>query len=198
MGPEKQDFGVHKGFLCQRSKFFQAAFNGFFAEASKGTIELLEEDSAIFDIVVIWLYEGQLTEPQNGEDVKCQVTQLIDIFIFGDKFGIRDLCNAAVDRTTDLYEKENGVTVSQIDRIYMGTMPNSHLRRITVATYLQHPSTTFDLFYDKHTEAFLACSEFLLDLAKAYSKNRKTPTTPQRIENRCDYHEHAEGEGKCT
>ena len=34
--------------VCQRSKFFQAAFNGSFAEASKGMIELLEEDSAIF------------------------------------------------------------------------------------------------------------------------------------------------------
>ena len=198
MGPEKQDFGVHKGLLCQRSKFFQAAFIGSFAETSKGTIELPEEDSAIFDIVLIWLYKGQLTEPQDGEDVKCHVIQLIDIFIFGDKFGIRDLCNAAVDRIIDLYEKENGVTASQIDRIYMGTPPNSHLRRITVATYVQHPSTTFDLFNDKHSEAFLACPEFLLDLAKAYSKNRKTPTTPQRIENRCDYHEHAEGEGKCT
>ncbi|KAL2050153.1 hypothetical protein ABVK25_009514 [Lepraria finkii] len=65
--PEKQDFSVHKSLLCQRSKFFHAAFNGCFAETSKCTIELLEEDSAIFDIVLItWLYEGQLTEPQNG------------------------------------------------------------------------------------------------------------------------------------
>ena len=133
-----------------------------------------------------------------GMTFKCHVIQLIDIFIFGDKFGIRDLCNAAVDRTIDLYEKENGMTASQIDRNYMGTPPNSHSRRITVAIYVQHPSTTFDLPYDKHSEAFLACPEFLLDLARAHSTNRKTPTTPQRIENRCDYHEHAEGEGKCT
>lgn len=107
------------------------------------------------------------------EDVKCHVILLIDVFISGDKFGVRDLCNAAVDHLKNLYEKENGVTASQIDRIYMGSPPNSHLRRITVATYVQHPINNSDLFYDKHSEAFLTCPKFLLDLAKAYSKNKE-------------------------
>ncbi|KAL2050170.1 hypothetical protein ABVK25_009531 [Lepraria finkii] len=51
VGPEKKDFGVHKGLICPRLKYFQAALNGSFSETSSGVIGLPEDIVVVFKIV---------------------------------------------------------------------------------------------------------------------------------------------------
>jgi hypothetical protein len=44
--------------LCNTSPFFRSALKGSFAEASKRSIELPEDDADSFDLFVRWLYGG--------------------------------------------------------------------------------------------------------------------------------------------
>ena len=192
VGPAKQDFGVHKGLLCKCSKFFQAALNGSFAEASKGVVELPEGNPKVFEIVHKWLYTHKLTVVKNGEDVKCYEDQLVDLFIFGDTFGIPTLCNSVIDAIVHNFEEDNIVITHSIRRVYNGTLEGSPLRKLIIATYINDPDDISN-FLSKNSECFMACPQFLLDLAKAYEfKTKRTLqvlTKLRRIENVAQYYQ---------
>ncbi|KAK0112498.1 hypothetical protein ONS96_001734 [Cadophora gregata f. sp. sojae] len=51
-----QTFPLHKGHVCHYSPFFDAAFNGNFAEGESQEVELHEVPPAIFGIFANWLY----------------------------------------------------------------------------------------------------------------------------------------------
>lgn len=82
-----------KGLHCKQSKFFEAAFNKSFAEASNSAINLPKELPRTFEIVHTWLYTGQLTRAMGTEDVECTPNHNIELYIFGDKHAMTNLCN---------------------------------------------------------------------------------------------------------
>ena len=59
VGPEKHRFDVHRGLLCQSSKFFEVALNSDFKEKD-GEVFLPEQPEMTFKYFVYWLYTGQL------------------------------------------------------------------------------------------------------------------------------------------
>lgn len=201
MGREKEDFCIHKGLISHHSTFFHAAFNGPFQEGMSGVVELPEEKSKTFEIVHAWLYSKQLTQNIDGEDVACTSSNAVMVYFFGDKYGMPGLCNAAVDRVIQRYEK-NGMRPQNFCKIYENTVAGSPLRRLLVAIYTLIPSNTGAML-DKCSVRSLACPEFLLDVSKALSSavcNLTPPTASnnRRIADPCQYHQHAEGEANCT
>lgn len=136
MGPDKKDFGIHKGLLCRRSRFFKAACNGSFSEASKGTVELPEEDVETFAIVYTWLYSGKITLEKDGKDVACACFHFAQLWIFGDKFDMPSLCDEAIDGILHEYQDKNVIMMAYARPIYSSTAKDSMLRKALVATYI--------------------------------------------------------------
>src|ERR1700743_293994 len=60
VGPEEKLFVVHQDLICHFSKYFNAAFNGSFAEATSKEINLPDVEVQIFEIFVGWLYMQKL------------------------------------------------------------------------------------------------------------------------------------------
>ncbi|KAK4695162.1 hypothetical protein P7C71_g2538, partial [Lecanoromycetidae sp. Uapishka_2] len=200
VGPTKQDFGIHKGLLCHHSRFFVKAFNGSFSEASKRIVELPEDNVGIFSIVYTWLYSGQLLQAKDGEDVACSSDQIVDLFVFGDKYDMSTLCNTVVDWIIDRFEKENRIpNSSTIAPAYEKTLPGSNLRKAVLITWTYYPERMAKLL-ENRGEILMKCPEFLLDFSKAvvegYDKPR--PSSVREIPDKCQYHRHDEGEGRCT
>ena len=59
VGPEEQNFDIHKSLACHRSEFFKIACNGSWAE-SDGVIRLPEQDVPTFKYFIHWLYTQRL------------------------------------------------------------------------------------------------------------------------------------------
>jgi len=59
VGPDKEEFTVHKDLISASSIYFKQAFDGQFVEARTEQIILLEEDGDIFEYFCDWLYSGQ-------------------------------------------------------------------------------------------------------------------------------------------
>lgn len=158
----------------------------------------LEEASPYtFEFVNIWCYSGKLIQPVNGEDVACSTTQLIDIFIFGEKYIMPGLCNDAIDQLVELYEAKHQFSDRSILKLYDAPVASSTLRKLAVAMMIHFLISSSKLLKD-NKERWLRYPEFLSDLAVAGNMERKTPPNPPRLPNPCQYHQHAEGEPKCT
>ncbi len=83
--------------------------NGPFKEATDKSIELDDEDPAIFQAFVSWLYTGRLYEDKqepvdpDSEDSETRTSvnlteiQLTETWIFGEKRGIPALQNKAIN-----------------------------------------------------------------------------------------------------
>ena len=117
---------------CNQSKFFEAAFNGSFAEASNGVVNLPEELPRTFEIVHTWLYTGELTRAIGTEDVECTPNHNIELYVFSDKYTMPKLCIKAMDQLLRDYE-EKGVVETNMAFVYRKTVGGSPLRRLFVA-----------------------------------------------------------------
>ncbi|KAK5114028.1 hypothetical protein LTR85_010334 [Meristemomyces frigidus] len=63
VGPRKQSFSVHRGYLCFHSKYFNTALTGGFIEATSGILSLDNESVRTFNHFLLWMYEGRVRIP---------------------------------------------------------------------------------------------------------------------------------------
>ena len=201
MGPSKQRFGVHKGIICHKSKFFNAAFNSSFSEAVNGIVELVEEEPEIFDIAHSWLYTNELTRSEGGEDVPCLKIQLADLFVLADKLDMPLLCNKAIDVLKSTFLETNVVPgVPLIEIAYTKTPKNSPLRKLFVATITFSPRSWANLA-TKRRETYLEYPEFLFDVSVALQKQitqRPASIADAPFLKDNSFHQRAEGEKDCS
>ncbi|KAK8102313.1 BTB/POZ domain-containing protein [Apiospora sp. TS-2023a] len=76
---------VHKTILCPRSKYFDRAFNGRFAEAKTGKLIIRDQTSRDVYHVLQFLYTGQVPCDRK------QLTRLLELYKIADYFGIDSL-----------------------------------------------------------------------------------------------------------
>jgi len=56
VGKERKEFVLPKALLCHHSKYFDRCFNGQFLQAYSQKVELIEDDSQAFSLLVKWIY----------------------------------------------------------------------------------------------------------------------------------------------
>ena len=63
----ERSFKVHKGIISFYSGFFDRAFNGEFAEGKNGVVTLQDEEIAVFERFIAWIYRVKIedNEPKN-------------------------------------------------------------------------------------------------------------------------------------
>ncbi|THY06360.1 hypothetical protein D6D03_02353 [Aureobasidium pullulans] len=72
VGPDKQEFCIHKGVLCSNSNYFAKALSGHIQEAKTNTVELDDVHVLLFKVFVAWLYTGKLTYESSDPSVSAQ------------------------------------------------------------------------------------------------------------------------------
>jgi hypothetical protein len=89
-GPTEETFYVHKDFICFHSPFFDAAFNGNFAEGQSQVMRLPDVEPATFGFVVEWIYKKSFND-------KGTIGTAIRVWILADRFLMPTLQNKAMD-----------------------------------------------------------------------------------------------------
>ena len=153
---------MHKGLICRLSYFFRATFRGSFKEASEGAAYLPTEKPKIFEIVYGWLYSKALTHEKDGRQTSCQFSVLLELYVFGDKYGIPSLRNTVVSDLTCKAMKGKKATAEMVKYVYDNTSAGSKLRMLLVD--MEIGSVDIVTFYKKHQERYEECPEFLTDI----------------------------------
>ncbi|KAG9516813.1 hypothetical protein KCV07_g6505, partial [Aureobasidium melanogenum] len=60
VGPDEQEFCIHKELLCSKSTYFAKALSGQFLEAQTRIVELEDIHVVLFRVFVAWLYTDKL------------------------------------------------------------------------------------------------------------------------------------------
>lgn len=96
VGPDEKSYSLHKGLLCKHSSYFRAALTGSFVEATTQTVRLDEEDPAIFDLFVTWLYtQCIIPNDMSSKDVDWQI--LAEQYVFAERRSSPSFKNAIID-----------------------------------------------------------------------------------------------------
>ncbi|KAK3314183.1 BTB/POZ protein [Apodospora peruviana] len=89
---------LHKNILCTRSKWFDAALNGNFAEANSREISLSDEhgEDAV-DWVIRYVYTGVCDIPTLRPGTKTNFVTCYEVYTVADYFGLPALVRIALD-----------------------------------------------------------------------------------------------------
>ncbi|KAL8669061.1 MAG: hypothetical protein Q9168_006331 [Polycauliona sp. 1 TL-2023] len=163
VGPSKVPFVFHKGLICSRSAFFEAAFNGSSKEAATQTMHLEDDDPDDFDIVHKWFYTDDITVAVNGTDQRPPFHDLLQAYSLADKLDIPQPCDTATDNISDTLNQVQMVHTRNILAIYQRTAPNDRLRKLVIELILPNHLYNLDEVTIRYPEAFASCPELLMD-----------------------------------
>lgn len=140
MGAQQKQYAVHKKLLCDKSKFFDKAFNGAFKESTTGVMDLPTDDPVAFNSFVNWLYRGTLMMPnlpvlsQQGSEHDKAVstyfkTNLVPTIVLAEKLGIPGFINKVMDYAQDAhFEACAFPDAAAVNTIYNNTLGQSKAR----------------------------------------------------------------------
>ncbi|KAL8822219.1 MAG: hypothetical protein Q9191_007044, partial [Dirinaria sp. TL-2023a] len=139
VGPEKTEFGIHKGVLCNASPFFRAALEGGFKETVEQTLELPEAAVDAFKLFQFWLYSRRFEKPSAYADTEETWTSFVQLYIFAEVHGMPELQNDVMDILCALFELGYPFDWSAITDVYKDCPSNSPLRRVIVDMCVRLP-----------------------------------------------------------
>lgn len=150
VGGEETPFNIHMDLLCKASPFFKSAFMGAgtFKETSEKSMKLPEDDPAVIDRLIQWIYFGCYpvdseikteSADQLQELLNASLMQFATLYVTADKYGIVELKNHVIDQLFDLaiqrkvhMSKNNNL----IGYIYENTIAGSALRKLLVEWFV--------------------------------------------------------------
>ncbi|KAJ5047217.1 uncharacterized protein L3040_003058 [Drepanopeziza brunnea f. sp. 'multigermtubi'] len=111
VGPEdtKETYIIHKGIICYYSPFFNAAFNGNFAEGETQTMRLDDVNSETFGLLVDYLYTQQIDV--DPKDYDGNIIPLAQLWVIAGRFFMPALQNKIMNelRTMVEWAEEEGL-----------------------------------------------------------------------------------------
>ncbi|KAG4437857.1 hypothetical protein IFR05_006659 [Cadophora sp. M221] len=211
VGPEKKVFSIHKKLLCNRSEYFDKAFNGGFKE-SDGTMYLPEDHLEAFDALVVYIYQNRLPNfprenfTRGWEGCESYADILEKLFYLAEKYCMNVLGNRIMDTLQGMQLKYGRVpSCSRIKQHYQNTSSTSKIRLYSAATACYHLIRYTGEEMDDYKELARAEPDFGADcLAFQYQHRtrlikytsgmgpRKRPG--KNGLGRCFFHTHAPGE----
>ena len=185
MGEVREKFLFHKSLLCDLAPFFRAALEGSFKEATEAMIPMPEEDPETVQRFHVWAYTGCIMA--EDEDIKTiEWEALIQLYIFGEKYGLPDLQNLAIDslvtkghilERTPIEQLHLIYPIEQLHLIYNNTISTSPLRRWVIDSAAQK-GLLDDWFTSEDLEARSKNYPllFMMDLAREQYRLAKAKT----------------------
>lgn len=183
-----QEFAIHKDFLCYHSTYFTAAFRSDFEEARTNRFVFTDIEPRCLKALSSWVYFGKFHDAKDPKDVNkasenpadrtsvnvADGDELVELWILGDRFGIPNLQNAAIN-ALHLYGCEAGLIYAGITELYKLTVPGSRLRAFIVENYARDEVHNMEMLMNraKHYRSI----EFLFELCTRLSQLRNDPAS---------------------
>ncbi|KAI9704986.1 MAG: hypothetical protein M1836_006766 [Candelina mexicana] len=132
-GHKAQEFIVHKTPICFHSSFFQKACDGRWVEAAHVQVNLPEDDPAVFEVLVQWLYAQKIEEAIINDDFISTSLMLVRLYLLADKLGIPRLKNISIDTFVEMFESKKLLPTEKIiAEIWKTTMAGCPFRQVCV------------------------------------------------------------------
>ncbi|QDS72550.1 hypothetical protein FKW77_000477 [Venturia effusa] len=201
VGPDDEPFVIHRNLITISSDFFAKAMGGSFQE-KEGTIRLPLYTSDLFENYMQWLYEGPLSLPRlEGKKGGTVPKGRFELFFALYELGtfIQDRCfqNTIIDAFIDHVLLSNKYPIHLPAAACQQLPMSSSLCRLLVDFYAYGCT---EAWYDS-AKARTAPKEFWIEVGRTSAGllHNKIDARKSRpwIVDRCRYHEHSEGEGKC-
>ncbi|EPE29097.1 POZ [Glarea lozoyensis ATCC 20868] len=208
VGQKRKHFSVHKKLICDRSKYFNGAFNRGFMEAGSGELYLPEDYSAdAFDHLIDFIYRKALPHYELND-----YTRFVALYHLAHQLGMDDLMNDLIDDVRKKHMDYNccfGPRASKL--IYSNSDSGSKLRALAAFEIVVdlHEASWHEFgdtkeFEDKYAEFFNEAPEAGADFFRAQCRytqevwNHTTRKIPHAAADECDFHIHLDGKVSCA
>ncbi len=138
VGPQRQEFVVHKALLCHLSPYFRGALNSNFIEAQNNAVELKDEDPECFQYIAAWMYRGKFGQfkydsGSSREEALTLCTHMCRLYYLADFLRIEGLLLQILSHLLDLFDhfqdkKIVPLNSDVIAQVYENTSETSELR----------------------------------------------------------------------
>lgn len=122
-------FSVPKELLCYHSSFFEAAFEGPFAEGKSKQMILEDISPQLFELLLEWVRSREIVDGL-GEIPSCRM--LVELWILGDRFMMPAFQNDIIEALDQARQEDSPFTADLPHRIYEQTSEGSPLRAYLV------------------------------------------------------------------
>ncbi|RMY72695.1 hypothetical protein D0863_04332 [Hortaea werneckii] len=137
VGPDKRHWCLHRNLLCHHSTYFETEFEGHEVpktmKADGQKLDLPDDDPIGFELLVKWLYQGQLENSLQGTDEQKYEHALAcyKLYLLCEKFDMIKLKNLAMDLYRQgLHEAQLVPDADEINEIYRRAPVGSPFRRL--------------------------------------------------------------------
>lgn len=190
-------FILHRELLIGRSEYFKAALKGEWKTKETDetmlvltTIDLDDDDPAIFSIYAEWLHSGVICSTSAGsQQYDTEFKTLVRAYILGDKLVDRGFKNTIIDAFIEKIHSDRRFDLEHPRLIYDNTPRQSPLRRLLVDIYVWQvtPSWMCGAGMKQHSHP-----DFVLDTKAAaeLARCRGTSYSWADLEPGCFYHDH--------
>ncbi|KAF2768289.1 hypothetical protein EJ03DRAFT_328478 [Teratosphaeria nubilosa] len=204
VGTERKCWTLHRNLLCHHSTYFETEFQGHEVPRrhDRESLDLPDDDPRGFELLVKWLYQGQLEDVSDFIDDERKYDYAVachKLYVLCDKFDMIQLKNMAMDQyRLGLHQAQLVPDADEIDEIYRNSPHHSPFRRLMTkiaARQIMDPEA------EKDAENYRKCWENNPDFAVEMINNIRSmsggilfddPTGP---DDDCLYHDHIDGSG---
>ncbi|PVH93864.1 hypothetical protein DM02DRAFT_211364 [Periconia macrospinosa] len=203
VGEDRRHWALHRNLLCHHSEILEAELQGDHGN-KKNSLELPDHDPAGFELLVKWLYQGQLDDVSDIFDANKKYDYAVSchkLYLLCDRFDMPQLKNVAMDQyRKGLNEAELVPDPEEIDDIYRKSPRESPFRRLMTriaARQIMDPDNDRDV--ETYRQCFENNPDFAVDLVKAikHGAGGILFDDPTDRGNECEYHDHTVAGPNC-
>ena len=200
VGESKRHWSLHRNLLAHHSSYFETQFpdDGKAAKKGGGKLDLLDTDPTAFELLVKWLYQGQIEDvsamPMEKKWDYAEACQ--KLYILCDKITLPTLKNFAIDQFRKGCNEAGLVPgPEEMKPIYEKTPASSPFRKLVsriAARQIMDPESTNDA--RTYQICFEGQPDFAVDVINAIREGAGGKLFSDPTErNGCEYHEHGDG-----
>jgi hypothetical protein len=131
-GAKSKMYRLPQALVCSKSTFFKAAFDGAFKEALEQEILMEEDDSAVFDMLVQYIYTGQIHLPIR-KSLSHRITDLLSFFKLADKVDLQDPLTFPQETFETLCSEASSRNIHKKHLEIAFSLPTGHVARTMLA-----------------------------------------------------------------
>ncbi|KAF2870874.1 hypothetical protein BDV95DRAFT_607989 [Massariosphaeria phaeospora] len=205
VGPARRHWALHRNLLFHHSEVLEAELQADGGSGSDGkkqphALELPDHDPAGFELLVKWLYQGQLDDVADLADATQKYDYAVachKLYLLCDRFDMPQLKNVAMDQyRKGLNQAELVPDADEISDIYCKSPDGSPFRQLMTriaARQIMDPESHRDV--ETYRECFQDSPDFAIDLVTAIKEGTggRLFDDPTDAGNECEYHDHEAG-----
>jgi len=204
VGPQHDEYKIHREVLVYHSEYFRAALQGCWTENKERKVIIEDLEPAAFNIFVDWLYTrripstvvawGGSQEDGDNFSYSCRVSLLFfQTYVLADRLGAQELLNA-VNNWIVGYQANSSPWYDTVIYAFDNIPAARRILSMLVESHCRYSEEDDDALHDgDHSLHTQLPNDFLFRVMKRYRQICEDRDWDREM-NLCDYHEHVSEE----